>query len=335
MPKTFDDLGLSERALDVIHRLGWRDPTFVQAAAIPHLLHGRDVIARAQTGSGKTGAFGFPMTDRLKGPGIKGLVLAPTRELVVQVTEDLNRYAEGTSFRAVAVYGGVPYDPQVEALRDPATTCVVATPGRLLDLLARKQVALNEVEMLVLDEADRMLDFGFLPEVERVIRFVRGDRQTALFSATMPKEVATLARKYMVNPRDVHPAPEEAMPANAEHFTVNVPSSTKTATLAALLAQEAPQSAIVFTRTREGARTLEEKLQERGIAAVALHGDLRQKERERIFQGFREGTLRILVATDVAARGLDVASVSHVVNYDPPEDPEDYVHRAGRTARCT
>ncbi|HWG90910.1 MAG TPA: DEAD/DEAH box helicase [Candidatus Thermoplasmatota archaeon] len=334
MPKTFDDLGLSDRALDVIHKLGWRDPTWVQAATIPQIMHGRDVIARAQTGSGKTGAFGFPLTERVKGPGIKALVLAPTRELVVQVTRDLNTYAEGTEFRAVAVYGGVPYEPQIAELRDPATTCIVATPGRLLDLLARKSVSLDDIQFLIMDEADRMLDYGFLPEVERVIKFLRGDRQTAIFSATLPKQVAKLALKYMANPREIHPDPTEAMPESAEHFEVRAPSSTKGAALIALLQQEEPTSAIVFVRTRESARDLEERLRAKGLDAVALHGDLKQAQREEVFGRFRAATLPVLVATDVAARGLDVTHCTHVVNYDLPEAPEDYVHRAGRTARA-
>ncbi len=313
---------------------GWREPTPVQALAVPALATGKDVIVRAETGSGKTGAFGLVLTDAVRGPGIKALVLAPTRELAQQVARDLNALATGAAFRAAAVYGGVPYDEQLAAIRDPATTCLVATPGRLLDFLGKKQVDLSEVRVVIVDEADRMLDFGFLPDVERILQRVPKERQTGLFSATMPKEVAKLARTYLANPREIAPNAAALVPESSEHYVAEVPSSRKTAALLAVLEREAPGSALVFTRTRESARRVADALAARGFAARAFHGDLAQDEREALVAAWRAGDVRLIVATDVAARGLHVPHVTHVVNFDVPEEPEQYVHRAGRTARA-
>ena len=329
---SFDDLPLSERAREAVHALGWRTPTPIQEKVVPQLAMGRDVIGRAQTGSGKTAAFGLVLADTVKAPGVQALVLAPTRELAVQIADDLNALARGAPFRAVAIYGGVPYEPQLAALRDPETTCIVATTGRLLDLLARRQVMLDQVRFVVIDEADRMLDLGFLPEVERVLKLIPGGRQTALFTATMPKKVAQLAHRYMAHAREVEVG--AATPETAEHYRVDVPSMHRTAALRALLERERPERALVFTRTREGSDRLAWELEEAGVDAVAFHGELRQDERARVLQGFRDGALRLVVATDVAARGLDIEGVTHVVNYEAPEEAEQYVHRAGRTARA-
>jgi ATP-dependent RNA helicase DeaD len=314
---SFDDLPLSERARDVVHELGWRGPTPIQQAVIPQLVLMRDVIGRAQTGSGKT---------------VQALVLAPTRELVVQIARDLNTLAKGAPFRAVAVYGGVPYDEQIRAMQDPETTCVVATTGRLLDLLARKQAALDKVRFVVLDEADRMLDLGFLPEVERVLKAIPGGRQTALFTATMPKKIATLAHQYMSHPRDLEVG--EQTPESAEHLRIDVASTNQLAALIALIEKERPTRTLIFTRTRDGAQILARKLVEAGILATPLHGDLNQQQRERVVANIREGRDALIVATDVAARGLDFPAITHVINYDVPEEAETYVHRAGRTARA-
>ena len=329
---TFDDLPISERAREAVHALGWRAPTPIQQEVVPQLVAGRDVIGRAETGSGKTAAFGLHLTDAVKAPGVQALVLAPTRELAVQITQDLNRLALGAPFRAVPVYGGVPYDEQLAALRDPETTCVVATTGRLLDLLARRQVLLDNVRIVVIDEADRMLDLGFLPEVERVLKFIPGGRQTALFTATMPKKVAQLAHKYMSHPREIEVG--RATPESAEHHRIDVASQHKFAALVALVGKEQPRRAIVFTRTREGSQLLADQLVRAGLPAVAFHGDLTQPQRERVVADLKGGLTALVVATDVAARGLDVADVTHVVNYDIPEEAETYVHRAGRTARA-
>ncbi|MEA3198728.1 MAG: ATP-dependent helicase DeaD [Thermoplasmata archaeon] len=329
---TFDDLPLSERAREAVHRLGWRAPTPIQRLAVPQLAMGRDVIGRAQTGSGKTAAFGLVLTDQVKAPGVQALVLAPTRELVVQIARDLNALAEGAPFRAVPVYGGVPYDEQIAALADPATTCIVATTGRLLDLLARRQVLLDQVRFVVLDEADRMLDLGFLPEVERVLKLIPGGRQTALFTATMPRKVALLAHQYMAHPREVEVGPQT--PLTAEHYRVDVASTHRHAALAALLAKEKPARCLVFVRTREGAAKLARELVEQGVLATPLHGDLTQPQRERVVASLREGRTALVVATDVAARGLDFPAISHVVNFEVPEEADQYVHRAGRTARA-
>jgi ATP-dependent RNA helicase DeaD len=252
--------------------------------------------------------------------------------LVVQIARDLNALAEGAAFRAVPIYGGVPYDEQLKALADPQTTCIVATTGRLLDLLARKQVLLDQVRFVVLDEADRMLDLGFLPEVERVLKLIPGGRQTALFTATMPKKIALLAHQYMAHPREMEVGPQT--PESADHYRIDVASPHKLAALVALLKKEKPPRCLVFTRTREGAAKLAHDLVAEGVLATPLHGDLNQQQRERIVANLREGRDALVVATDVAARGLDFPAITHVVNYDIPEEAEQYVHRAGRTARA-
>ena len=329
---TWDDLPLSERARETVHSLGWREPTPIQRLIVPQLAMGRDVIGRAETGSGKTGAFGLILADQVKAPGLQALVLAPTRELVTQIAAELNKLAAGAPFRATPIYGGVPYDAQLAALADPETTCVVATTGRLLDLLARKQVLLDRVRFVVLDEADRMLDLGFLPEVERVLKLVPGARQTALFTATMPKKVAQLAHKYMSHPRGVEVGPQT--PESAEHYRIDVPSQHKLDALVALLEKERPRMGLVFTRTRDGSAILAKRLVERGVFAVAFHGDLTQPQRERVVEDLKAGRTSLVVATDVAARGLDISGITHVINHDVPEEAEQYVHRAGRTARA-
>ncbi|HVL49519.1 MAG TPA: DEAD/DEAH box helicase [Candidatus Thermoplasmatota archaeon] len=328
----FDDLPITERAREAAHALGWREPTPIQAAVLPQLAAGRDVIGRAETGSGKTGAFGLFLTDAVADGGLKALVLAPTRELVVQIARDLNALGRGSPFRAVAAYGGVPHEDQLAALTDPATTCAVATTGRLLDLLEKRPRLLESVRFLVLDEADRMLDLGFLPDVERILRFIPGERQTALFTATMPKKVTDLARKYMSHPREVGVG--AATPESATHHRIDVSSVHKHQALLALLAAERPERALVFARTREGAHDVARRLRESGIAAVSFAGDLDQAARDRVVAGFASGAHALVVATDVAARGLDIPGITHVVNFDAPEEADAYVHRAGRTARA-
>lgn len=329
---SWDYLPLSERARETVHRLGWREPTPIQQLVIPHLAVGRDVIGRAETGSGKTGAFGIVMTDAVKAPGVQALVLAPTRELVTQIATELNKLAADAPFRAAPIYGGVSYEPQLAALADPQTTCIVATTGRLLDLLARKQVLLDKVRVVVIDEADRMLDLGFLPEVERILKLVPGARQTALFTATMPKKIAQMAHKYMSHPRELEVGPQT--PESAEHYRIDVPSQHKLAALLALLEKERPKMGLVFTRTREGSQALAKDLLAADVPAVAFHGDLEQRQRERVVASLKEGRTSLVVATDVAARGLDITGITHVVNFDVPEEAEQYVHRAGRTARA-
>jgi len=329
---SFDDLPLSERAREVVHDLGWKSPTPIQMEVVPQLAAGRDIIGRAETGSGKTAAFGLVMTDRIRAPGIQALVLAPTRELAQQISVELNKLAKGAPFHAVPVYGGVPYDAQLAALRDPKTTCAVATTGRLLDLLAKKQVLLNDVRFVVIDEADRMLDLGFLPEVERVLKLIPGGRQTALFTATLPKKVAMLAHRYMAHPRDIEVG--RVTPETAEHYRLDITSENKLNALAALFDKENPRCALVFTRTKDGAGRLARELRERGFPAVEFHGDLDQTQREQVVADLRAGNARYVIATDVAARGLDFDDITHVVNYDVPEEADSYVHRAGRTARA-
>ncbi len=328
---SFDDLPLSERARDVVHALGWTAPTPIQTGVIPQLVHHRDVIGRAETGSGKTAAFGLALVDAIEAPGIQALVLAPTRELAQQVASDLNILAATAPFRAIAIHGGVPIEPQVPALGDDSITCIVATTGRLLDLCRERPHILAGITHVIIDEADRMLDLGFLPEVERVLKLIPSTHQTALFSATLPKKIADLAHQYMAHPRVIEVG--DHTPDTATHYRVDIHSAHKFVALIALLEKENPTSALVFARTRQGARTLAQQLKAAEVRAEAFHGDLDQHSREDVVAALKSGRVRIVVATDVAARGLHVPGLTHVINYDAPEDAEAYVHRAGRTAR--
>lgn len=330
----WDDLGLSERARDAVHRLGWREPTPIQRAALPHLVKGKDVVGEAETGSGKTGAFGLAMTDVAPGPGLTALVLAPTRELALQVARDLNVLGEGAVFRAVAVYGGVPWEPQLADVRRADTTCVVATPGRLLDFIHLQGLKLDKVRFAVIDEADRLFDLGFIKDVERILAELPVARQISLFSATFPDEVVRLARRHMLTAKHVAPGGRPAVPETSEHFRVDVASSAKREAFVALLGAESPRLALVFVRKRSDARDLVRWLKDHGVAATALHGDLDQPKREAVLARFRAGEVPLLVATDLAARGLDVPGITHVFNYDVPEESDAYQHRAGRTARA-
>jgi superfamily II DNA/RNA helicase len=329
----FDKLGLSPRVRDAVHALGWRRPTPIQEAAVPLLLRGRDVLGHAPTGSGKTGAFGLVLSERMQAPGIRALVLVPTRELCLQITRDLNALSQAGPLKAASVYGGVPFEPQLASIADPAVTCLVATPGRLIEFLGMRRVRLDRVEILVVDEADRMLDLGFLPDVESLIRSVPARVQMALFSATFPRKVLALTRRYMPAAKMLSPQ-SDAMPGGLVHATIEVPSSLRREALLALLKKEEPGSCLVFVRKRAGADDLARWLVGQGVDAAPIHGDLAQAAREGTLAQFRDGALRFLVATDVAARGLDIPAVTHVVNFEIPEDAEAYIHRAGRTARA-
>ena len=332
---TFAQLGLAPALLDAVRDAGYEHPTPIQAQAIPLALKGRDLIGLAQTGTGKTAAFTLPIVDRLLGgpQRTRALILTPTRELCVQVEESFTKYGRHSGLQAVAVYGGVPLEPQERALRG-GVDVAVATPGRLLDHLERQNVVFDDLEVLVLDEADRMLDMGFAPQINRVVDQIPRYRQTLLFSATMPPEVEALARKYLRRPLVVQVGRRSMAASTVTHAVYPVPKDKKSALLVELLKQDAMDSVLIFTRTKHGADRVVRHLEKAGISATAMHADKSQAQRTQALDGFKEGSVRVLVATDIAQRGLDVSGISHVINYDVPQQPEDYVHRIGRTGRA-
>jgi len=332
---SFDNLGLSAEVLRAVRDAGYTTPTPIQAQAIPLVLKGRDVMGLAQTGTGKTAAFTLPIVDRLiDGPRrTRALVLTPTRELCVQVEESVHKYAKHSELAVVSVYGGVPLEPQQKMLR-AGVDIVVATPGRLIDHLERQNVVFDDLEVLVLDEADRMLDMGFAPQINRIVSDVPKYRQTLLFSATMPPEVEALARKYLRKPIVVQVGRRSQAASTVTHAVYPVPSDRKSALLAQLLREAALDSVLVFTRTKHGADRVVRHLEREGIEATAMHADKTQPQRTKALQDFKSGKVRVLVATDIAQRGLDISDITHVVNYDVPQQAEDYVHRIGRTGRA-
>ncbi len=332
---SFEQFDLSEPLRRALRQQGFEQPTPVQQRAIPPALEGRDVLGVAQTGTGKTMAFLLPSMQQMlrdgpaKGPAM--LVLAPTRELALQIAEEARRLSQYTRLRIAAVYGGASLPKQAQALRQ-GVDLVVATPGRLMDHLQRRNVRFDGLRILVLDEADRMLDMGFLPDIDTIVRQLPEARQTLLFSATMPAAIQSLTYRYMRKPLRVEV--ENARPPEAlRQQAYPVPKHLKTALLTALLKEQAVESALVFTRTKQDADIVARKLREAGLSVAEIHGNFHQKERLRALEQFRLGKARILVATNIAARGLDIEGISHVINYDPPEEAEDYIHRVGRTAR--
>ncbi|MCG6956052.1 MAG: DEAD/DEAH box helicase [Gemmatimonadetes bacterium] len=330
----FDQLNLSEERLAAIEALGWTAPTPIQAKAIPSGLEGKDVVGIAQTGTGKTAAFMIPALERLKvGGGFQVLVLCPTRELAVQVAEDTEALAKGTSVRVHAIYGGVGYGPQNKALQ-AGYEVIVATPGRFIDHLHQGRADLSAVTYLVLDEADRMLDMGFRPQIEQVMRGMPSTRQTMLFSATMPHGVHDLALRITREALWIEAARSGTTAEGIEEIFYSVKPEKKPDLLLEMLADPAWDQVLVFTRTKAGADVLEARLQREGIKTDVMHSNRQMKERTRALDRFASGKVRVLVATDIAQRGLDVEGISHVVNYDVPLDPEDYVHRIGRTGRA-
>ncbi len=334
-PETFEELGLAQEVLQAVRDAGYERPTPIQARAIPLVLKGRDVIGLAQTGTGKTAAFTLPIIHRiLGGPRrLRVLVLAPTRELTAQVKGSFASYAAHTDLTVVDVYGGVKLGPQEQALRR-GVDVVVATPGRLIDHMERGNVAFDDLEVLVLDEADRMLDMGFAPQINRIVAQIPPYRQTLLFSATMPPEVEALARKYLRKPIVVQVGRRTEAASTVAHAVYPVPRERKSALLVELLKRGDMDSVLVFTRTKHGADRVVRALTREGIAAVALHADKTQAQRTEALEQFKSGRIRVLVATDIAQRGLDIAGITHVINYDVPAQPEDYVHRIGRTGRA-
>ncbi len=336
----FRELGLGDKIYKAIQEAGYTEPTPIQAAAIPHVLAGHDVIGIAQTGTGKTAAFTLPILARMAGSINDGtprrtrtLVLAPTRELVVQIEENIRAYGKHLPFTMATVFGGVGENPQIKALR-AGTDIIIACPGRLLDLMDRRNGDFSGLQHLVLDEADRMLDMGFLPSIRRVIRKLPVKRQTLMFSATLSKEIEALTHEFQQHPRTVQIGRRSNPAETVTQFVYEVPGHLKPALLAHLLADPAMDSVLVFTRTKHGADKVARRLEQAGIKCGTLHANRSQNQRLRALNEFKAGTVRVLVATDIAARGIDVDGISHVVNYDFPMHAEDYVHRIGRTGRA-
>ncbi|MFM8301164.1 MAG: DEAD/DEAH box helicase [Gemmatimonadota bacterium] len=333
---TFADLGLSAPMLASLARAGYERPTPIQAQAVPLALKGRDLMGLAQTGTGKTAAFTIPIIERLLGgpKRTRALILTPTRELCQQVEASFQKYGEGTGLDVISIYGGVGYEPQTAALR-AGVDVIVATPGRLIDHLEKQHVIFDDLEVLVLDEADRMLDMGFAPQINKIVAQIHPYRQTLLFSATMPPEVEALARKYLRKPQVVQVGRRSQAAATVRHYVYPVPKHKKTELLVHLVKSlDAEDSVLVFTRTKHGADRVMQHLAEAGYSADALHADKSQGQREQALARFKAGTTKILVATDIAQRGLDISGITHVINYDVPQQAEDYVHRIGRTGRA-
>ncbi|MBX6387040.1 MAG: DEAD/DEAH box helicase, partial [Microbispora sp.] len=336
----FADLALGPELLKALSGLGYEEPTPIQREAIPPLLEGRDLLGQAATGTGKTAAFALPMLQRLHAEGVDGepggLVLVPTRELAVQVSEAMHRYGRDLGTRVLPIYGGQPIGRQLRAL-ERGVDVVVATPGRALDHIGRGTLPLKGLRMVVLDEADEMLDMGFAEDIEAILQETPEDRQTVLFSATMPPRIDGIARRHLREP--VRIKIEREAPAAGETPLIRqsayiVTRAYKPAALGRVLDVEAPTAAIVFCRTREEVDQLTETMNGRGYRAEALHGGMGQEQRDRVMGRLRSGTADLLVATDVAARGLDIEQLSHVINYDVPSAPETYVHRIGRVGRA-
>jgi ATP-dependent RNA helicase DeaD len=332
---TFEDLGLHSALLKSIKDVGYEAPTPIQVETIPVLLGGRDVIAQAQTGSGKTAAFGLPIIETIdpRKRTVQALILAPTRELAIQVAEALHKYVRHKDVETLPIYGGQPYERQFRGLQRGAQI-VVGTPGRVMDHMRRGTLKLDDVRFFVLDEADEMLDMGFIEDIEWIMEQVPGERQMALFSATMPPRIADLASRYMHDAQRISVTGKEMTVPQVRQSSYEVPRARRVDALTRILDAETPQSAMIFCRTKVGVDELGEALMARGYGVETIHGDLSQAQRDRVMRRFRSGQADVLIATDVAARGLDIPDVSHVINYDIPESAEAYVHRIGRTGRA-
>lgn len=336
---SFDKLGLSTAVLETLVEQGYHTPTPIQAQAIPAIISGRDVMAAARTGTGKTAGFTLPLLDRLaEGPRVqpyqaRALIITPTRELAAQVEESVKTYGKNHRLRSAAVFGGVNIKPQLKNLR-PGVDILVATPGRLLDLYGQKAVHFKQLEVLVLDEADRMLDMGFIHDIRRILALLPPQRQNLLFSATFSVEIRDLARGMINNPVEIAADPRNTTVEAVSQLIIPVDKSSKSALLRYLIKEEQWEQALVFSRTKHGANRLALSLEKKGIRATAIHGNKSQSARTKALADFKSGRVRILVATDIAARGLDIDRLPHVVNFDLPNVPEDYVHRIGRTGRA-
>jgi ATP-dependent RNA helicase RhlE len=335
----FSSLGLAEPILRAVREKGYETATPIQAQAIPVVLSGRDVLAAAQTGTGKTAGFTLPLLQLLSdrpsagGRPVRALVLTPTRELAAQVAESVETYGKHLPLRSTVVFGGVGINPQIERLRR-GVDILIATPGRLLDLQGQRVVDLSKLEVLVLDEADRMLDMGFIHDIRRILKLLPSERQNLLFSATFSDEIRQLAQGILRNPASVEVAARNTAAASVTQSVYPVDKTDKADLLAYLIHQGSWEQVLVFTRTKHGANRLAEKLQREGISAAAIHGNKSQGARTKALGDFKQGEVRALVATDIAARGLDIEQLPHVVNFELPNVPEDYVHRIGRTGRA-
>jgi ATP-dependent RNA helicase DeaD len=320
--------------LQALRRAHYATPSPIQAELIPHALVGSDVIGQAQTGTGKTASFAIPLIEMLepRGKGPQAIVLAPTRELVQQIVGETQKLSHGQDVVTCGIYGGEPIDRQLRALQR-GVDIVVGTPGRVIDHIERRTLHLGDIYHVVLDEADRMLDIGFRPDIERILRRVPDPHQTLLLSATISSDVRALARRYMFDPVELNLSRDEPSVESIQQFYVTVEQDRKFDLLVHLLDRDRPTQCIVFTRTKRGADRLADRLKGKVRGVATIHGDLPQTARNRVMSGFRDGTIPVLVATDVVGRGIDVTGISHVINFDIPDDPENYVHRIGRTGR--
>ena len=332
---TFKELGVSAPILKALERMGFEEATPIQGETIPLAMAGKDVIGQAQTGTGKTAAFGIPMIEEFDKSvrKIQGLVVAPTRELAIQVSEEINRLGRTKGIRVLPVFGGQHMERQIRSLKE-GPQIVVATPGRLLDHMRRRTIRIDDVKTVVLDEADEMLNMGFIDDIKDILKGVPEERQTLLFSATMPREIRDIATNLMKNPQVIKVKATEMTVENIDQYFIEVPERLKFDTLSNHMDINEPKLAIVFSRTKKRVDEIAEGLQARGFRAEGIHGDLTQGKRMSVLNKFKNGRIEVLVATDVAARGLDISGVTHVYNFDIPQDPESYVHRIGRTGRA-
>lgn len=332
---TFYEMELSNSVIRATADMGFEETTPIQEQTIPVVLAGRDIIGQAQTGTGKTAAFGVPLVEKIdvETETIRGLVVTPTRELAVQVAEEINKIGQFKGIRALPIYGGQDINRQIRALKNKPQI-IVGTPGRLMDHMRRKTIRLQHVVMTVIDEADEMLNMGFIEDIETILREVPDERQTLLFSATMPKPIQDLARRFMKDPEFISMKAKGVTVPNTEQNYIEVQEKLKFDVLCRLLDIQSPELAIIFGRTKRRVDEISEALSKRGYSAEGIHGDLTQAKRDNVLRHFKEGVTEILVATDVAARGLDISGVTHVYNFDIPQDPEGYVHRIGRTGRA-
>jgi ATP-dependent RNA helicase DeaD len=332
---TFAEFGLEPDVLQAVSEMGFEEATPIQAKSIPVVLSGRDMIGQAQTGTGKTAAFGIPLVNKIPATEdrIVALIMAPTRELAIQVAEEIEKLGKFKGIRSLAIYGGQDINRQIRSLRRKPQI-IIGTPGRLLDHINRKTIRLDDVRTVVLDEADEMLDMGFMDDIQTILKLVPEERQTLLFSATMPYNIQKLAQQFLKNPEHISVIPKQVSAPSIQQYYIEVQERMKFDALCRLIDMEPPELAIIFGRTKRRVAELTEALAKRGYAADGLHGDLSQNQRDAVMRKFRDGTIDMLVATDVAARGLDVSGVTHVINFDLPQDPESYVHRIGRTGRA-
>jgi ATP-dependent RNA helicase DeaD len=333
--KTFQEFGLEPKVLRAITEMGFEESTPIQEKTIPLALEGRDLIGQAQTGTGKTAAFGVPLIHKIDiaEERIVSLIMCPTRELAIQVAEEIGKLGRFKGIRSLPIYGGQDIVKQIRALKKKPQI-IIGTPGRLLDHINRKTIKLDDVQTVVLDEADEMLDMGFMEDIQSILKLVPAERHTMLFSATMPANIQKLAQQFLRNPEHVSVIPKHVSAPLIDQAYIELHEKQKFEALSRLIDMESPDLAIIFGRTKRRVDELSEALQKRGYAAEGLHGDLSQNQRDNVMRKFRDGSIDVLVATDVAARGLDVSGVTHVINFDLPQDPESYVHRIGRTGRA-